>query len=1070
MGFQVLQGVRITPKGSYNLGRFSNTFDGKAWPVSYGWGGWIYNASCEIGFSNAPTEIKLNIVLEAQERTQVATVFDIKSDDLRCDAGDGGDENLYDVSFNGVRFTDFVLFNYEISIEAGSKILTVTLRDYSSILDKIYVGLLKRQGNKFVHSAVSEVGFPVSCPDCLLTGTSFVEEGRVFRDLSFGCYVGIGGNIYDNFEGLPTTGSIYRRWESLFNLGQSAIKFDLNGGYIIIGNEDLTEEKCSDLGTISYTFNQLLASLRLRGLQFEGAFPRVINESDYAYRQNYIGTLREVLQQWCSDLGLDFYCDGKRFIGLNITKSLDIQKVTEITDPTTELGRNFALNKNTAILSYKENNSLANSYRQSVVTANTLARQTKTHTKTPRRYVGFLPLHPIDFNLPNYEKIIRYDLFGNTYQDHAWVNEFDGSSPKRNRRLFQLDNRSFGDVDTAMALSHYDSDLRDIYCQDRALYGNAQDSAANFKALGLVPLIRVTNPYDKSLAIEIAFGGVGDEIQNFCYDERYYEVYIGYYYPNLKQDIVAWEQAGADSMYRYGALTKGLLQGLPYVPPNIMQDLSPTAGLYGNQGVSTTKITQSFEPNAEQYFELYSAPFKDIILYSGLKNRGDYFPEQLYIAELSNDWGTTTEQFKRELSLRLDDACVDQYANDASYTQLTNSIEKKFQDWKLNFFKPQVISNLDKFFELYGPELKKIDPTLLQMDRTVQTYYDTNYHESNTCAKLHIIVLPNTRTHPNIYIDFTSRGREFVNPVVLQKYREKQKEAIKRKAQTKTPSICDKTLLQEMCDGLILTSGAAYGSDPRFSCATEDESEKYEEGFDLAYLSQANSRGLDVRIVKNPVRNTDTDKIQALYRGADINGSFYFTDTILGDNSYQQRQAAITIIYPISSNPGDNIHYKGILSSSIEVENRSPEIVEIFGEPVNLRNNRSAGVKIINNNIDPDLQPQLDPLTSKFVSYITVITGENRTLTTVEEYHNFIKRLNSYDISTVNKSVDLTLAGTPEYFGSFSGYLSPIYGLTKMSISVTDNGVVTSLSYSDRPPQLPKQEAILNKIGPRIIK
>jgi hypothetical protein len=87
----------------------------------------------------------------------------------------------------------------------------------------------------------------------------------------------------------------------------------------------------------------------------------------------------------------------------------------------------------------------------------------------------------------------------------------------------------------------------------------------------------------------------------------------------------------------------------------------------------------------------------------------------------------------------------------------------------------------------------------------------------------------------------------------------------------------------------------------------------------------------------------------------------------------------------------------------------------------------------------------------------------------VEGYHNFIKQLNNYEVTGASKSIELSLAGTPDYFGTFKNYLQPIYGLNKISISVTDNGVVTNLSYADRPPQLPKQEAILNKIGPRIV-
>jgi hypothetical protein len=1070
MALQVLQGIRITPKGSYNLSRFANSFQGTSWPNSYAFGGWIYNASCDVGFNDAPTEIKISVVLEAGQRPQMAATFNITQQDLKVDAGAGNDENLYDIDFNGIVYTDFVLYNYEIIIEAGSKVLNATFRDYSIILDKIYVGLLKRQGNKYIHTSVSQLQFPVNCPDCLLNGSSFIQIGNSSRDISYGSYAGVNGKVYDNFEGIAPVGNIYNRWSQLFSQAPSSTRFDLNGGYVILGTEEITEEKCGDLGGISYSFNQLLASLRLRGLQFTGAFPQAINEADFAYKQNYIGTLREVLQQWCADLGYDFYCQGRQFVGLNVTRALDISKIQDVADPATELGSNFSLQSNTAILSYRESNSIANSYKQSVITANTTPRQTKTHTKAPKRYVGYLPLHPIDFNSPSRQLIQRFDLFGNVYTDFAWANSFEPGSNDLSNTLYQLDNRTFYDVDTAIALSHFDSDLRDIYCQQAALNGaNAEIRASNFRALGMVPLIEITGAYDKSAAIESVFNSSSDETSNVCLDARYYRVFIGYYYPKYKEDIVAWEQASAEAMYKFGALTKGLVQRLPYVPSDVLTDLSPAAGLYGSNGTSFLRVTHSYEPSTKQYFDLYNAPFKDLILYSGLKNRGNYFPELLNIAELSNDWGTTHEQFQHDLSLQLDDACVNDYASSPSYTQIQNNVKKTYQDWKLANFKPQITSDLEKFFFQYLPQLKKLDASLTDLDRHVQRYYDLNYQETNTCSKLNIFVLTDTLTHPNITVNFNRRGREFVNPVVLQKYRQQQQDALKRKAYTKTPNLCEKTLLQEMCEGLILTSGTQYTADPRWSCApNQDVSDAYEEGFDAAYLSSPNSRGLDIKIVKNPIRNNDTDALQAIYRGSDINGSFYYTDTIVGFNDFQQKQANLTIVYPISADAADNVHYKGILSSSVEVENRSPEIVEIFGEPSNDIANTTAGIRVINNVVDPDLQPQLDPLTSRFVSYLTVITGNNQVITSVSGYHDFIKNLNTYQITGATKAIDLSLAGTPDMFGTFRTYLSPSYGMNKMSVSVTDNGVVTSLSYADRPPQLPKQEAILNKIGPRI--
>ena len=78
-------------------------------------------------------------------------------------------------------------------------------------------------------------------------------------------------------------------------------------------------------------------------------------------------------------------------------------------------------------------------------------------------------------------------------------------------------------------------------------------------------------------------------------------------------------------------------------------------------------------------------------------------------------------------------------------------------------------------------------------------------------------------------------------------------------------------------------------------------------------------------------------------------------------------------------------------------------------------------------------------------------------------------QLNSYQLTGAFETVDLTLAGSPEFFGTFQNCLTPASGLTHLSINVGDNGVTTSLSFSTRSKSPPKQEAILNQIISRIL-
>lgn len=1083
MALQVLQGVKVSPKGNYYLGRFSKSLVGGVWPTSYAFGGWIYNATCEIGYSSQPTEIKLSIVLEVMDRAQKYATFDIEDNDLRCDAGQGNDESWFDIEFNGVSFEHFSLYEYDISIENNAKILTVTLKDYSLILDKIYVGILKRQGNLFPRSATATLEFPVICPDCVLAGDSLRQWSFATRDMAYGSYVGINGRTYDNFENIKVDGNIYKQWEAFFQKPVTSPVFDLNGGYLVLGTEEATEERCGDLAPASYNFNQLLASLRVRGMKFEGAFPRAIRDADFIYHQNYIGSLREVLQQWCSDLGYDFYCKGKEFIGINLNRALDISKVVEIADPTTDFGSDFALNKNTAIISYKTSSSLNNTFKQAVITASNRPRNQKTHSKSPKRYVGFLPLHPIDFNRHSNNPVIRYDAFGTWFYDIAWANSFEPGDTDRNRVLPELDGRTYGDIDTAIALTHYDSTLRDIFCQDRALYGDtAEIREANFRALGMVPLVELTDEA-KAIAIEKVIPEGGDEISNICRDKRFYRVFIGYYYQQFKNEIVEWESTAADNMYKYGIVVKGLLNKYPYFPANSLIDMSPKSGLYGTQGTSLLRIQHNVDPPANQYYVMRQAPFQDMILYSGLATpdsqglpldltRTGLFPTGLFYGALTNDWGTSVENFKRVMTLNLVDPCIQEFAQNPDYTQMVNNIPKRFQDWRLESFAPKADPDLESMWQFAATALQNLQ-TETSYDRTVEAYYNLQYKAAETCSKLHILVLTDTRNHPNAYVEFNPQGTKYVNKIMLQQYVDRLRESVKRRVETKTPTVCDLTLLQEMCRNL-LSGQFQLGptGDPRYGCLQdEDKFNWLEDGFTYNYLSRPNSRGLNLYIVKNPVRNNDSDALVSTFRDADINGDFYYTDVAADLLNYESSSVTYDIVYPVTTNAvggPDGMYYRGVLTSDVELENRTPEIVEIFGNPVNTRGNNTTSLKVINNVVDPDLQPQLDPYSARFWSYMTVITGDSSVITTVSQYHDFIKKLNDYELTTPMKTVDMTLAGSPNDFGSFKDYLQPIYGLNKLSLSVNDNGVTTALSFSDRPKVLPRQEAILNKIGPRM--
>jgi hypothetical protein len=264
-----------------------------------------------------------------------------------------------------------------------------------------------------------------------------------------------------------------------------------------------------------------------------------------------------------------------------------------------------------------------------------------------------------------------------------------------------------------------------------------------------------------------------------------------------------------------------------------------------------------------------------------------------------------------------------------------------------------------------------------------------------------------------------------------------------------------------------------------------------EDGFTYPHLTRWNSRGLEIKLTKNPLHNRLDAAFQDIYAASDCNGDFYYSDIINNFVYFEPASIRYTIVYPVSStvvtdgpplvlppipyDPGNMSavisglggYYRGILTSQVDLENRTPEIVEIYGTPVNTTNNTASTIKTINNVVDPDLQPQLDPYSMRFWAYMTVITGDAQIITTVQQYHRFVSNLNNYELLEPMKTVELSLAGPPAFFNDYLA-LTPNSGLTKLSMTVGDNGVITNLSYSDRPKVLPKQESILNKISARI--
>jgi hypothetical protein len=236
--------------------------------VGRAFNGYIYACNVSIGFSESPTKVILNIVSE--------NAFDDFSNDI-YDFNLGS--NLYKIEIGSLIFEDLSLISAEETYEVGKHFATLTFLDKSYILDKIFVGLINRHGKEGIVDKEYQFNIKVMCEDC---------------------------SVLPNFNGKVKEQDVMIK--RTLNVGKYA-EISQKGGYILLGEEEFVENKC-DLPDINYNFTSLATILK-ESLGTVLTVDSSINQVDLNrdYRQAYIGSLREVLSNWCSDFGFTFYYD-----------------------------------------------------------------------------------------------------------------------------------------------------------------------------------------------------------------------------------------------------------------------------------------------------------------------------------------------------------------------------------------------------------------------------------------------------------------------------------------------------------------------------------------------------------------------------------------------------------------------------------------------------------------------------------------------------------------------------------------------------------------------------------------
>lgn len=419
-------------------------------------GGGIYGASCDIGFSNGPTRITLNVVSESGiYQSLIPNVY----------------SSPYNINMNGKVFSGMYMYGFEKTKSAGQALLTVNFVDASLVLDKIFVGLLNRHGNLHKQTQLQTGYFTVRCPSC--------TQGIVSN---------VSGWAQRYVDAIP--GGFY------FSRNEDG------GGYIIVGKESFPESNC-EIPKVDYNFSELCSAISAFGIKHELA----IFDVNPMYRQEYAGTLREVLNNWASDFNFEFFFDEATLKAIDLRRPVNLSAIKTLAET----------HASVTSMSYSE--TLENTFAQSIVA----------------RYIQ-----------PSFAR-----EYNNTFNIKQIANAITLPTILKSQTCA---GRMGSSLFISIALARLDNALREAFIANMAVVTN---NYSYLEALGFRNYVGDNLPYmldaaTKAVVIKnlSTYRNQSSTSVETC-DPNNYAVFLGLYRSDVKDAVEAWDKSAADFIGRY---------------------------------------------------------------------------------------------------------------------------------------------------------------------------------------------------------------------------------------------------------------------------------------------------------------------------------------------------------------------------------------------------------------------------------------------------------------------------------------------------------------------------------------
>jgi len=765
----------------------------------------------------------------------------------------------------------------------------------------------------------------------------------------------------------------------------------VNGGYILLGRERFTETQC-EVPKVEYKFSDLCDALDeiLDGKHNLRDFDRNPN-----YSQNYVGTLREVLNNWGADFAFDFSFNGDRLVGVDLTSQFGLDKVRTVVNNWFQKG--VGEDPAALIKSFDESHSLENTYAQSVI-----AKYIKPAS--------------------SWDNSVKRDVM----KTGKILSVFDAAGDE------MLLGRPTGVFKKSVALAKYNPNARLMYltayaAQDgRDIYGNT--FSGSFLSLGFFPTMEITDVQQKKeLKNVTVLGKAGGRARdnhpiwddNKDPNQDNYRLFVGIWNEQAQQAIENYDKEVADFYGKYGFFTEQLPKQINDCP----SDWTPW-----NQEVHyyNYKVKTSTLPPSKVYSGTIthqgggvsnaSMPFSKILrANSGIFNLKPY---NVFNVD-ENTWGTTPQAFEKAMQnpfieqkiINDPDFSDNQYGEVIAHSDIDNYVPvyAYFRDETLlqNYMKP-FIKDFD--ISIYNPQAAE------------SGYYPGMVFAPNIekCTGLDGLPILNVLPQDVPYNAAAASGNESrmlltKNNVVLNKSRWERLRWLTKKTDKECEILCEENIPKTLC-----------------------ECDEYEEPFPAFIENTYDSEYFKVEHLAN----------------------------------------SVNVIFPVHSDYSGffhaDVYHKGTRGMIIDISGRPPESPDLSDQSAPDHFGKKAqgvlGTRIIDIDATPDIEgiegENLSDPTDPANQFDRIIVDETGKSMSFGQYYQKLIQLEKNEVRNPSETFDIVIEGTE--YSTLADLMVPENGLTSFAVNIGTEGITTNLSFASRPKTLPKKEAILPQVGPRL--